>query len=113
MTKEAHAHLRNLDTLIDHLQVRLEALGVYNNETCDTLREARATLEGALLPVYGVGMSPTKGSAVKETLREVRCALSPLMSALRWAKNLIELVLLMLFFMSIGWLLAHIMTSSS
>jgi hypothetical protein len=60
MTKEAHAHLSNLDTIIDHLQVRLEALGVYNDETCDTLREARVTLEGALLPVYGVGMSPQR-----------------------------------------------------
>ena len=60
MTKEAHAHLSNLHTIMDPLQGRLEALGVSNDETCETLREARATLEGALLPVYGVGLSPQR-----------------------------------------------------
>ena len=60
MTKEAHAHLSNLNTIMDPLQGRLEALGVCNDETCETLREARATLAGAPLPVYGVGMSPQR-----------------------------------------------------
>jgi len=47
---------------------------------------------------------------LQATAPKARWVRAPIMATLRWAKNLLEWVLLMLVFASLGWFLAHIMT---